>query len=107
MKESDIQSAIMIALGEHPSVVFVYVTSTGTFKGLKGGRPIKIGFPGMPDIMGMLRDGRLLGIEVKKPNEYPTDIQEQFLDTISLNNGVSGWCTSAEEAIQIVELSAQ
>lgn len=104
MKESDIQSKIMIALGEHPAVAWVYVTSTGTYKGLKGGRPIKIGIPGMPDIIGQMRDGRLLGIEVKKPGDIPRPVQHEFLDMISKNGGVAGWCDCVERAIQIVEL---
>jgi hypothetical protein len=103
MNESDIQSAVMCALGEHHLVAWVYVTSTGTYKGLKGGRPIKIGVPGMPDILGQMRDGRLLGIEVKKPGEKPRKEQQDFLDMISVNNGVSGWCDSVEGALQIVE----
>lgn len=104
MKESDIQSAIMIALGEHPLVAWVYVTSTGTYKGLRGGRPIKIGIPGMPDIIGQMRDGRLLGIEVKKPGDIPRPVQHEFLDMISRNNGLAGWCDCVEGAVQIVEL---
>ena len=104
MKESDIQSAIMCALGEHPLVAWVYVTSTGTYRGLKGGRPIRIGVPGMPDILGQLKDGRLLGVEVKKPGDKPRKEQLEFLDMISKNNGVSGWCDCVEQAIQIVEM---
>ena len=104
MKESDIQSDIMLALGEHPLVAWVYVTTTGTFKGLKGGAKYKIGVPGMPDIMGQMRDGRLLGIEVKKPGDVPKPVQHEFLDMISKNNGVCGWCDSVKGALQIVEI---
>ena len=103
MKESDIQSSIMIALGEHPAVAWVCVTSTGTYKGLKGGRPIKIGIPGMPDIIGQMRDGRLLGLEVKKPGEVPKPVQHEFLDMISKNGGVSGYATNVEQAMQVVD----
>lgn len=103
MKESDIQSDIMIALGNHPKVAWCYITTTGTFKGLKGGAKYKIGIPGMPDIMGQMRDGRLLGIEVKKPKEEPTDKQLHFLTLIKANKGISGWCSSVEGAIKIIE----
>lgn len=103
MKESDIQSAIMIALGEHPLIAWCYVTSTGTYKGLKGGRPIKIGIPGMPDILFQMRNGKLGGIEVKKPGDKPRKEQQDFLDLISENNGVAGYATNTDEAIQIIE----
>ena len=103
MKEADIQSEIMIALGAHPLVAWVYVTTTGTFKGLKGGAKYKIGIPGMPDIILQMRDGRLGGIEVKKPGNKPTKEQSDFIDMISRNNGVSGCATNVQEAIQIIE----
>ena len=103
MKEADIQSEIMIALGAHPLVAWAYVTTTGTFKGLKGGAKYKIGIPGMPDIMGQMRDGRVLGIEVKKPGEKPTKVQSEFLWMIAKNKGVSGWCDSVEGALNIVK----
>lgn len=107
MKESDIQSSIMIALGEHPLVAWVYVTSTGTYKGLRGGRPIKIGIPGMPDIIGQMRDGRLLGIEVKRPGDEPRPEQELFLAMIDENGGVAGWCDCVDGAIEIINGSEQ
>jgi len=103
MKESDIQSAIMCALGQHPRIAWCYVTSTGTFKGLKGGRPIKIGIPGLPDILFQTVNGLMGGIEVKKPNEKPTPIQFEFLEMISRNGGISGWATNVKEAIEIIE----
>jgi hypothetical protein len=70
---------------------------------LKGGAKYQIGIPGMPDIILQMRDGRLGGIEVKKPGEKPTKIQKEFLNMISTNNGISGWCDSVEGALQIVE----
>ena len=103
MKEADIQSNIMIALGEHPLVAWCYVTTTGTFKGLKGGAKYKIGIPGMPDIMGQMRDGRILGIEVKKPGDIPKPIQDDFLNMIHKNGGVCGWCDCVNGAIEIIE----
>lgn len=103
MKESDIQSDIMIALGEHPLVAWCYVTTTGTFKGLKGGAKYKIGIPGMPDIMGQLVNGSVLGIEVKKPGEKPTKEQNDFLIMIANNYGVSGWADCVNDAINIIE----
>ena len=101
MKESDIQSEIMIALGEHPKIAWCYVTSAGSFR-VRGGY-MTVGIKGMPDIMGQMRNGKLLGIEVKKPNEKPKPEQLEFLDMISRNGGVSGWCCDVTGAIQIIE----
>lgn len=94
MTESELQSKIMIALYAHPLVAWAYVTSTGTFRGMGGGRPIKIGFPGMADILGQLKDGRSLAIEVKLPGKTPTDEQFDFLDTVSTNGGLGFWADS-------------
>ena len=101
MKESDIQSDIMIALGEHPKIAWCYVTSAGSFR-VRGGY-MTVGIKGMSDIMGQMRDGRLFGVEVKKPNEKPKPEQFEFLDMISKNGGISGWCTNVSEAMEIIE----
>jgi len=101
MKESDIQSEIMCALGGHPSVAWVYVTSAGSFR-VRGGY-MTVGIKGMPDIMGQMRSGKLLGIEVKKPNEKPKPEQFEVLDMISSSGGVSGWATNVSEALQIID----
>ena len=101
MKESDIQSAIMIALGEHPDVAWIYVTSAGSFR-VRGGY-MTVGIKGMPDILGQMRNGKMLGIEVKKPNEQPRPEQIEFLELIEKNKGVSGWCSSVNGAINIIE----
>lgn len=103
MKESDIQSQIMIALGEHPLVAWCYVTSTGTFKGLKGGRPIKIGIKGLPDILGQLQNGLLFGVEVKKPKEKPSPDQLYFIELINRNGGKAGYCSDVKGALSILE----
>ncbi len=99
MKESEIQQDIMKLLASHPKVAWAYVTSTGTFRGMKGGRPITIGFPGMADIIGQLRDGRLLAIEVKKPSNYPTKEQKKFLDDVNKNKGVAFMADSIDSVM--------
>ena len=99
MSEKKIQSDIMKMLGKHPKVAWAYVTSTGTFKGYSGGKPIKIGIPGLPDIIGQMRDGRLLGIEVKVPGKKPTEEQYTFIELIDENNGLAFWCDSVGGAL--------
>jgi len=101
MKESDIQSDVMIALGNHPDVAWVYVTSAGSFR-VRGGY-VTVGFKGLSDILGQMRDGRLIALEIKKPKEKPKPEQFEFLDLVSKNGAVSGWCTCVSEAIEIIE----
>ena len=103
MKESDIQSDIMTMLTSHPQVVYAFVTTTGTVRGLKGGRPFKVGIPGLCDILGMLRGGQSFGIEVKKPGEEPDDDQWEFLRLCEKNGGRYGWTCNVEGAMMIVD----
>ena len=109
MKESDIQSSIMTAVGGHPCVVWVMVVTTGKFR-VKGGF-ITTGHymtehcrttTGMSDIIGMLVNGAFLAIETKKPGEEPTNEQHAFLELVSRNGGLSGWCDSVEGALDII-----
>lgn len=55
----------------------------------------------LPDLIGQLKDGRFLAIEVKKPGGTVTDEQARFLQFVWDNGGVSGICYDAEDAIEI------
>ena len=102
MTESKIQTAIMNLLITHPNVAWAMVTTTGKVK-LKG-YWTSLGFPGLSDIIGQLRDGRVLALEVKRPGELPTAIQLEFLALVESNGGVSGWCDSVEGVMEILEV---
>ena len=110
MRESEIQTNIMIALGEHPKVAWCMAITAGKVK--VGNRYMTLGhyitdsqkrLTGMSDIIGQLIDGRFFCIEVKKPKEKPTEEQFGFMDLVSRNKGVSGWCCDVAGAIQIIE----
>lgn len=48
-------------------------TQTGSF--------IKMGMAGLPDLFAV-KNGKLLGIEVKKPGKHPTAVQERMLQEL-------------------------
>lgn len=100
--ESTVQTEIMNALGWHPKIAWAFVTTTGMVK--RRGSWITLGIPGMPDIIGQLKDGRLFGIEVKKPGitEGTVD-QENFVATILRYNGVAGFADSVKAALDILD----
>jgi hypothetical protein len=52
----------------------------------------------MSDIMGVLKDGRTLAIEVKSATGRMRPGQEEFLATIRHAGGVAGVCRSVEDA---------
>ena len=86
--ERTIQDACMEYLGMHPKVAFVHTTTTGNLP-VKGGYRIKVGYPGMGDIVGMLKDGRFLNVETKQPGEKPTPEQYEFISLIADYGGVA------------------
>ena len=101
MKESEIQTDIMKMLLKHPKVAWAYVTTVGMLRGR--GHYIKMGFPGLSDIIGQLNDGRLLALEIKTPGKKPTEVQAEFIDLVKRNNGLAGWCDSVDGALDILE----
>jgi hypothetical protein len=53
--------------------------------------------PGVADILGILKDGRFLAIEVKSPTGKVPPHQQLFLDEISGRGGVAFVARSVEE----------
>lgn len=101
VKESAIQDAIMCAIGLHPLVAWAHVTTSGKVKG-RGGHWMTLGFPGLADIIGQLKDGRVLAIEVKDAKGKATKDQDEFLTLVRQHNGVAGVARSVEDALRIV-----
>jgi hypothetical protein len=62
-----------------------------------GDRYVRFGFKGCPDIIGQLRDGRFLGIEVKRPGAEPTEAQVEFLSKVQRHRGVAFVAHSLED----------
>ena len=105
-KESDIQSAVIRALRVHPSVVWAERMNSGAGKLVQPNgysRFIKFGFKGMPDILGQLRDGRLLAIEVKRASGTVSDEQRAFLSKASENGAVAFVATSVSQVFDVLD----
>ena len=71
---------VLKALKAHPAVVLCERMNSGAAK--VGGRFIRFGFTGCPDVLGQLKDGRLLGVEVKGPTGKLRPEQSVFLERI-------------------------
>ena len=54
---------VLKALRTHPAVAWAERMNTGAAR--VGNRFIRFGWPGCPDVLGQLKGGRLLGVEVK------------------------------------------
>jgi len=78
---------ILKALKAHPAVAWAERQNSGAAK--VGGRFIRFGWPGCPDVIGQLRDGRFLGCEVKGPTGRLRPEQTLFLERINGAGGVA------------------
>ena len=78
---------VLKALRTHPAVAWAERMNTGAAK--VEGRFIRFGWPGCPDVLGQLKDGRLLGVEVKAPAGRLRPEQALFLERIRCAGGVA------------------
>ena len=63
--------------------------NTGALKDRAGKRYIRFGKPGSSDILGILKDGRFLAVECKRPvGGRITELQQNFINMINENGGV-------------------
>ncbi len=101
-KESQILSSILQALNFYPSVIWAHRFNSGAYGVGKGKerRYIRFGFEGCPDILGMLRGGRLLAIEVKTHLGRVSDAQEAFLHMVNAHGGLSFVARSVDDLKQ-------
>ena len=105
--EAQILKAVMALLKRHPKVASCWRQNSGTFqeRNRDGSiRRIRANTQrGMSDIMGVLKDGRTLAIEVKSATGRMRPGQEEFLATIRQAGGVAGVCRSVEDAQALLE----
>jgi hypothetical protein len=64
-KEAAALVEVLGALRTHAAVAWCERMNSGAVR--MGARFVRFGWPGCPDVLGQLRDGRLLGVEVKGP----------------------------------------
>ena len=78
---------VLKAVRAHPLVEWCERMSSGAAK--VGGRFIRFGWPGCPDVLGQMKDGRLLGVEVKAKAGKLRPEQAVFLERIRGAGGVA------------------
>lgn len=99
--ERDIQKACLQLLRSHPKVAAVWRQNSGTFteQNYDGStRYISAHtMPGLPDICGFLKGGRALFLEVKRPGQQPTRLQQIFLDRATAAGALAAVVTDANQ----------
>ena len=86
-KESAALVEVLKALNAHNAVAWCERMNSGAVR--MGSRFVRFGFKGCPDVLGQLRDGRLLGVEVKSPTGKLRPEQSDFLERIRCAGGVA------------------
>lgn len=86
-KEAAALAEVLKALSAHPAVSWCERMNSGAAR--IGSRFVRFGFKGCPDVLGQLRDGRLLGVEVKGPTGRLRPEQAFFLERVRESGGVA------------------
>lgn len=102
-KEADVLSAVLTCLSMHPKVAWAHRFNTASGKLVRkngASQWMRFGFPGCPDILGQLRDGRLLAVETKRPSGAATEAQIAFLRCVRANNGMAVVARSVDDVLE-------
>lgn len=78
---------VLKALRAHPMVFWCERMNSGAAK--IGTRFVRFGWPGCPDVLGQLKDGRLIGVECKSRTGKLRPEQAVFLERIRCAGGVA------------------
>lgn len=104
--ESAVQSGILKALGLHPAVAWHGRFNSGASMVGEGKAQRFVRYhtaKGCSDILGQLKDGRFLAIEVKRLSGKVTPDQAAFLAKVQQNGGVAFVARSVEEAWKVLD----
>lgn len=92
---------VLKALRAHPLVAWANRANSGAAK--VGNRFIRFGWPGCPDVLGQLRDGRFLGVEVKAARGVLRPEQSEFLKLIASAGGVAFVARDCRDVLRQLE----
>lgn len=77
---------VLLEIGSTP-LCRVWRNATGTARSFDGSRVMAFGLPGSPDIVGILSNGKWLGIEIKTGSGKQNEKQNNFEAMIKKFNG--------------------
>lgn len=101
--EREVLAEALKLLRLHPRVAFADRQQSGLFQ--DGERYIRVGAPGKLDVIGMLKGGRYFELEAKRQGEKPDGRQALRIEFVRDHGGISGYFTSAEEALALIDLA--
>lgn len=100
-KEAAALVEVLQALRTHPAVAWAERMNSGAAR--MGARFVRFGWPGCPDVLGQLKDGRLLGVEVKRPDGRLRPAQAEFIGRIRAAAGVGFVARDCRDVLRELE----
>ena len=99
-KEAAALVEVLQALRTHPAVAWCERMNSGAAR--MGARFVRFGWPGCPDVLGQLKDGRLLGVEVKGPAGKLRPAQSLFVERSRCAGGVAFMARDCRDVLREV-----
>lgn len=96
---------VLKALRAHPAVCWCERMNSGAAR--MGARFVRFGWPGCPDVLGQLNDGRLLGVEVKASKGKLRPEQAVFLDRIRGAGGVAFVARDLRDVLRELDIAKE
>jgi VRR-NUC domain len=102
--EADVLDAIRHLLRAHPDVAWFERMNSGagrlSYANNKTSQFMRFGFPGCPDIIGQLKGGRALYIEVKRPSGRVSPEQAEFIAMAARHGAVALVARSVADVVE-------
>lgn len=102
-REAAALAEVMQVLKHHPAVAWCERQNSGVAR--IGGRFVRFGWPGCSDLLGQLKDGRLLAVECKAAKGNLQAEQAEFLSRVRRFGGVAFLARDCRDVLR--ELSAE
>jgi hypothetical protein len=97
VSEADVLKAVWRYLSHHPKVAWITRVNSGTWQ--LEDRFVRFNYKrGMSDLLGQMKDGKLLAVEIKAPGAQLMKHQADFLNEVRLNLGVAFVARSIDDA---------
>jgi hypothetical protein len=100
--EAQVLNAVIGLLRHHPAVAWAHRLNVGA--ATYGEQFVRFGWLGAPDIIGQMRDGRILCVECKRERGGRiSDAQQDFIYLVRKHGGVAGIVRSVDEAVLLLK----
>lgn len=96
---------VLKTLRAHPMVAWCERMNSGAAK--VGSRFVRFGWTGCPDVLGQLKDGRLLGVEVKAEKGRLRPEQVIFLERIRVSGGVAFMARDCRDVFRALDIAGE